>query len=656
MLNHLDPPKDPNASKCDKIKANVTTGDELMETMFLGIGYPVKATGAGLIIYVIGVFYMFAGIAIVCDEFFVPALDVLTEYSGVSDDVAGATFMAAGGSAPELFTSLIGTFKQSAVGFGTIVGSAVFNVLFVIGMCAIFSKELLVLTWWPLARDSSYYALSLLVLAIFFQDQEIQVWEAAILLCMYGGYVLVMKNNAKLHATIDSWVHNDAKVDPTADGDGKAEKTSRGIGQPNIFLKPGNFRAGVLSHLLQDKAFVDRMSRAVVSRMTGNLKDTFSKIDKDNSGFVDKSELVQLLKELEIPYGEADVKAALQSIDTSNDQRISFEEFSVWYGRAETKINNQIAEAFAEIDTDNNGFIERANLEVLITKLGHDGGGNGGGDEHQFSIDEVWKEACQGGDKDKLNREDFKKWYETSLFYTVHVEEIKKKEDTDGGGGGDDEDSEPLDVSFPEGTWARVNYIVLAPLVLSLHYTVPDVRAEGKRGKFPLAFVGAIVWIGVYSFLMVEWATLIGAAAGIPDTVMGLTFLAAGTSIPDLLTSVIVARQGHGDMAVSSSIGSNIFDVLIGLPFPWFLYACINPHGHGNLVPVQADTLFLSILILFLMLVAVILTIKLNKWRMTKGLGATMFCLYGVFVVQDLLRSGDNPTIPTCFIMDCCEL
>lgn len=45
---------------------------------------------------------------------------------------------------------------------------------------------------------------------------------------------------------------------------------------------------------------------------------------------------------------------------------------------------------------------------------------------------------------------------------------------------------------------------------------------------------------------------------------MGLTFLAAGTSIPDLITSVVVARQGHGDMAVSSSIGSNIFDVTVG--------------------------------------------------------------------------------------------
>lgn len=45
---------------------------------------------------------------------------------------------------------------------------------------------------------------------------------------------------------------------------------------------------------------------------------------------------------------------------------------------------------------------------------------------------------------------------------------------------------------------------------------------------------------------------------------MGLTFLAAGTSIPDLITSVIVARKGFGDMAVSSSVGSNIFDVTVG--------------------------------------------------------------------------------------------
>ena len=64
--------------------------------------------------------------------------------------------------------------------------------------------------------------------------------------------------------------------------------------------------------------------------------------------------------------------------------------------------------------------------------------------------------------------------------------------------------------------------------------------------------------------VLVETASRIGCTLGISTVVMGLTVLAAGTSIPDLITSVIVARKGFGDMAVSSSVGSNIFDVTVG--------------------------------------------------------------------------------------------
>ena len=113
----------------------------------------------------------------------------------LSMDVAGATLMAAGGSAPELFTSMIGTFKESDVGFGTIVGSAVFNVLFVIGMCAIFSKEVLTLTWWPLFRDCTYYIIGLGTLYIFFavsSPDEIHWVEALILLIEYFGEYCVV--------------------------------------------------------------------------------------------------------------------------------------------------------------------------------------------------------------------------------------------------------------------------------------------------------------------------------------------------------------------------------------------------------------------------------------------------------------------------------
>lgn len=56
----------------------------------------------------------------------------------------------------------------------------------------------------------------------------------------------------------------------------------------------------------------------------------------------------------------------------------------------------------------------------------------------------------------------------------------------------------------------------------------------------------------------------VGETIGISEEIMGLTILAAGTSIPDLITSVIVARKGLGDMAVSSSVGSNIFDITMG--------------------------------------------------------------------------------------------
>merc|ERR1719428_419317 len=117
--------------------------------------------------YVFHIFYMFIALAVVCDEFFVPALEFFVDEFEISMDVAGATFMAAGGSAPELFTSLIGTFNESEVGVGTIVGSAVFNVLFVIGVCAIASTEVLSLTWWPLFRDCTYYILCLILPSVF---------------------------------------------------------------------------------------------------------------------------------------------------------------------------------------------------------------------------------------------------------------------------------------------------------------------------------------------------------------------------------------------------------------------------------------------------------------------------------------------------------
>ena len=158
-------------------------------------------------LYFLGICYMCVCLAIVCDEFFVPALDIFVDKFEITEDVAGATFMAAGGSAPELAISFIGTYQKTAVGFGTIVGSAAFNVLFVIAVCAVCSSKPLELSWWPLARDCSYYIFSLIMVACFFSwttPQEIHAWEAIVLLCLYVVYVIIMFYNETLQEKFKS--------------------------------------------------------------------------------------------------------------------------------------------------------------------------------------------------------------------------------------------------------------------------------------------------------------------------------------------------------------------------------------------------------------------------------------------------------------------
>lgn len=66
---------------------------------------------------------------------------------------------------------------------------------------------------------------------------------------------------------------------------------------------------------------------------------------------------------------------------------------------------------------------------------------------------------------------------------------------------------------------------------------------------------------------------------GMSEVTIGLVFSAAGTSFPDFLASLIVAHKGEVDMAISNAFGSNIFDFLLGLGFPWFLQLCVLTPG-----------------------------------------------------------------------------
>ena len=94
-------------------------------------------------------------------------------------------------------------------------------------------------------------------------------------------------------------------------------------------------------------------------------------------------------------------------------------------------------------------------------------------------------------------------------------------------GGGEEEDVvEPLSMAWPDTWRKRITYVCVLPLILPLWLTLPDTRKPESRKFFAITFVGSILWIAIFSYLMVWWATVTGEAFSIPPEVKFLfTFL-----------------------------------------------------------------------------------------------------------------------------------
>ena len=88
---------------------------------------------------------------------------------------------------------------------------------------------------------------------------------------------------------------------------------------------------------------------------------------------------------------------------------------------------------------------------------------------------------------------------------------------------------------------------------------------DTMKEKFWFLLIVTVVGLGVVvggSMIAVEGAKMIGKELKIPDNIMGLTVVAIGTSLPELITSVVAAKKGETDIAIGNIIGSNLFNIL----------------------------------------------------------------------------------------------
>ncbi len=138
---------------------------------------------------------------------------------------------------------------------------------------------------------------------------------------------------------------------------------------------------------------------------------------------------------------------------------------------------------------------------------------------------------------------------------------------------------------------------------------------------------GGLAALVIGSRLMIDGATEIALALGVPEAVIGLTLVALGTSLPELATTVMAAVRGHSDVAVGNVVGSNTFNSLgvIG--------------AAAMVTPITFDTRFARF-DAWVMLGAALLVLPLlvGDKRMGRLRGAGLLALYVMYTIALFVR------------------
>ncbi|CAF2405335.1 unnamed protein product [Rotaria sp. Silwood2] len=460
----------------------------------------------GVLLYIALILYSFAAIEIVCDDYFASALEKISYNLNLTPDVAGATFMALATSASEFFTSIVGVFfVKSDIALGTILGSAVFNVLFVIALCALISTTVCELDAYPIVRDGGFYCIAVVVLFIIIFDQRVYWYEAFALVILYLIYVAILKFN-----------------DP-----------------------------------------LSRLIRGTSSNQTPRKSSERH------------SEQLQTLND-----------------NVELEQNITTRARSV----SESVVMNTA--------TMNNHYMKRRSTYKPCPKRLKDTL-----DNHQIVANA------------------------TEIF-------------------------DPL--KLPTKKYKILKWILMYPVRLLMHITIPDCRKEVFHNYYMLTFVMSTIWVAGLAYFLVWLVVIVGSTLNIRDSIMGLTILAVGSSIEEIFSAIVMTRRGHPEMAIAGSIGSNVFDILMGLGIPWlfrnlmrFTYQptpyetvplmsdstlavlASSSSNDGSLtsintnipyyVEIHSRGLVYSTIVLFIAIITFLLTFFINRCRLTK--------FYGVFLI-----------------------
>ncbi|XP_022664160.1 sodium/potassium/calcium exchanger 5-like isoform X2 [Varroa destructor] len=489
-----------------------------------------------LAVHIIVAIYMFAALSTLCEEYFVPAIEVLTESLQIDLDVAGATFMAAASSVPAIAASIIAILvAKGDLGVSTALGSAVLNAAGVVSVSALFAGKVVTLHRWPMYRDSLFFLISVIVMLIAMYDDLITWYEATILVACYFIYAIFMSFDAKLEA---------------------------------FFVKRFSF--------LQDR--------------------------------------------VDYPEGMFPAQATTQDASAPVPTTISTKEFD-----SAPQGSLRVTERRLSLNPYRKSIVELPpSVRVLLE-----------GQRRRMSLISLKRSSV-------VNEQ-------------IIANEIMKNQVMAAVAASSRGSEGSLDVDLksplkpPRNHFLKIFWLFYLPFTMLFHLTIPNCQRKKCRKWFLATFIMSTFYITLASYLLVWMITIIGFTLSISDTVMGLTFLSIGVTLPDIVSSLLVVRKGFGDMAVCNALGSNIFEILVGLGLPWLIKTAVIEPGIPILV--ESKGMMYSTISLLLTLFFLIALTHWNRWRMSRLYGAILMTWYIAFLILSTLYElgiFGNPRQPMC--------
>lgn len=174
-------------------------------------------------------------------------------------------------------------------------------------------------------------------------------------------------------------------------------------------------------------------------------------------------------------------------------------------------------------------------------------------------------------------------------------------------------------------------FIIILIFLIFIYYVIGQARnkttEDGEKPKYSLKLSILFVIIGLGAIilgseLVVSSATTIAKKLGVSERIISLTIIALGTSLPELVTSIVAALKRETDLLVGNIIGSNIFNIAIVLGIPVLLFGDINVNSFARLD-----------LIIFIISAIILFIFSFRDYKFSKKEGIIMLIIFACYYV-----------------------